>query len=117
MTEVVTYYSANAKPSERWLAYAVLPDGNQWLVRFTGETEEVAKAKCIALYEAERAKRKAYAEDDEEVNLAEKHDARGAHFAGKAWLIHKITREKIRVPKEDVEQYLGEYERGGARSK
>jgi len=127
MTEVVTYYSANAKPKERWLAYAILPDGNQWQVRFTGETEEVAKSKAIRLYEAELAK---YAGGEHKPVEQKPSDGwsaganpwpvsqgRGAHFAGKAWLIHKETRQKIRVPVEQVEQYLGEYERGGPRSK
>lgn len=118
MTEVITYHSSNAKPAEQWLAYVVLPDGNQWLVRFTGETEEIAKAKAIRLYESESSKMQQRNNDDEvytqQIGRA---DRRGHHFAGKAWLIHKITREKIRVPNEQVEQYLAEWERGGPRSK
>jgi hypothetical protein len=110
MTNIVTYHSLNAKSSEQWLAYVVLPDGNQWLVRFTGETEEIAKAKAVRLYESECSKRPTDLDEDFV-------DGRGQHFKGKAWLIHKITREKIRVPLEQVDEYLGEYERGGPRSK
>lgn len=119
MIEVVTYYSANAKPNEVWLAYVVLPDGNQWLVRFTGQTEAIAREKAVQLYAAERTKFEARinAEEDVIVDVSKHQDGRGHHFAGKAWLIHKITRVKIRVPMAEVEQYLGEYERGGPRSK
>jgi hypothetical protein len=121
MPEVITYrvHSGNPKPGFEWSAYIVLPNGEYWAVRFNGSTEELAKSKAIALWtkEQERFKRFAEDEDEEEIDVSAKHDRRGAHFSGKAWLIHKITREKIRVPKEDVEQYLGEYERGGARSK
>jgi hypothetical protein len=117
MIEVATYVSQNAKPNERWLAYVILPDGSQWLVRFTGETEEIARSKALRLYESEVAKRKAHVEPDEEVNVSQSSDRRGQHFAGKAWLIHKQTRVKIRVPIAEVESYLGEYERGGPRSR
>ena len=125
MTDVVTYYSVNAREKERWLTFAVLPNGNQWMVRFTGETEAIAKSKAIQFYEAERAKYKhPEAEqtkvDDNSFTTSNPWPApqgRGHHFAGKAWLIHKVTREKIRVPQEEVSKYLNEYERGGPRSK
>ena len=118
MTKIVTYYSSQAKEHERWLAYAVLPDGNQWLVRFTGSTEEIARSKCERLYESERAKYAARNNSEaDDVDLSQSIDRRGSHFAGKAWLIHKVTRVKIRVPLDQVESYLGEYERGGPRSK
>src|SRR5690349_2755854 len=124
MTNVVTYFSQNAKPAEQWLAYVVLPDGNQWLVRFTGETEEIAKGKAIRLYESERNRlviEKPMRHDDSMTKDEEDEDIttdrRGQHFKGKAWLIHKVTRQKIRVPVEQVDEYLEEYERGGPRSR
>ncbi len=120
MVDVVTYSSVNANPKERWMAYIVLPNGSLWLVRFVGETEQIAKDKAIRLWEAERAKVSAQPINDGFAAKAEwpkPADGRGSHFAGKAWLIHKETREKIRVPVEEVSKYLNEYDRGGPRSK
>jgi hypothetical protein len=121
MIDVVVYHSTNSKPDEAYLAFVVLPDGNQWLVRFTGQTAAIAEDKARRLYEAERAKfaaRNQMHEDDAEVDVAKPAaDGRGHHFAGKAWMIHRVTRVKIRVPKADVASYLGEYDLGGARSK
>jgi hypothetical protein len=120
MPEVITYHvaSGNPKPGFEWTAYVVLPNGEYWGVRFNGSTEELVKSKAVALWTKEQERFKRFAdEDEEEIDVSVKVDGRGRHFAGKAWLIHKITREKIRVPKEQVSQYLSEYEVGGPRSK
>lgn len=126
MTDIVTYYSANAKPHERWLAYAVLPNGSQWLVRCTGETEEVAKTKAVALYEREKERvGKRYLEQDEP-DLKSVHDAsdnpwetaKQHHLAGKVWVINEITREKKRIDQSELMFYEGNgWVRGGPRSK
>lgn len=56
MTTIVTYESKNVSNSkERWMAYAVLPNGDLWLVRCTGETEEIAATKARTLYESEKS--------------------------------------------------------------
>jgi len=108
MTEVVTYYSSNAKPKEQWLAYAVLPDGSQWLVRCAGETEEIAKGKAIRLYEAERAKFKAQEPELKKDGFTDNNpwpvqgDGRGHHFAGKKWVMNIATREKLRLDEAEA---------------
>lgn len=113
MTAVVTYHSANAKPHEAWLAYVVMPDGNQWSVRFAGSTEEEASNRAIALWESERAKCNSEPEDPWA------NAGRGAHFLGKTWLINVASREKIRIDKDKADELVatGEWERGGPRSK
>jgi hypothetical protein len=107
MPEVITYkvHSGNPKPGFEWTAYVVLPNGEYWGVRFNGSTEELAKSKAIALWTKEQERFKRFAADDggpaydsladDEIDVSEKHDRRGAHFAGKAWLIHKVTRKKL----------------------
>lgn len=116
--EVVTYHSTNAKPSEAWLAY-VENNGVRWMVQFAAASEEAAKAKALALWESERAK--LYKPAAPETNRDASKPVgggRGSHFVGKAWLINSATREKIRVPVEDVSRYLSQgWERGGPRSK
>lgn len=43
---------------------------------------------------------------------------KGAHLRGMAWMIHEVTREKIRVPVAEVESYVIKgYFKGGTRSK
>ena len=119
---IVTYHSANAKPEKAWVAYIVLLNGNYWGVRFDGPNEQYVIDKARAQWEVERKRvmdspiNDIDGEDEEEVD--EKPTGRGSHFVGKAWLIHTVTREKIRVPKEEVDKYLlNGYERGGPRSK
>lgn len=111
MTEYVTYESKNAKPIERWLAYAVLPNGQHWLVRCCGETEEIALTKCRTLYEAEKAKSKKVFSDDK-VKTLKQH-----HLAGKVWMINKTTNHKIRIDASEVSNYeWAGYIKGGPRS-
>lgn len=107
MTEYVTYESKNAKPIERWLAYAVLPNGQHWLVRCCGETEEIALTKCRTLYEAEKNKAK--------VNIH--NETKQHHLAGKVWMINKSTNHKIRIDASEVSNYeWAGYIKGGPRS-
>lgn len=43
---------------------------------------------------------------------------KGSHLRGIAWMVHEVTREKIRVPVAEVEAYVAKgYFKGGARSK
>jgi hypothetical protein len=119
MTEIVTYRSSNAKPNEAWLAYAVLPSGEQWLVRCTGSTEAEARAKAVALYEREQAK---YAKhnasfDDCEAMRPKPHGGRGSQFVGKLWMINRATHHLVRInPNQLAEYEANGYQRGGPRS-
>lgn len=114
MTTIVTYKSKNASnPKERWMAYAVLPNGELWLVRCTGETEEIAAHKAKTLYENEKAKSKIKKEMlDNFVDKPSQH-----HNAGKVWMINKQTGDKKRVAESEIAQYeWAGYVRGGPRS-
>lgn len=115
MTEVITYESKNSKPKERWQAYAVLPNGEPWLVRCVGETEEIAATKAKTLYEAERAK-KAPLIRIQEIGRALRPSS-NHHLAGLVWMVNKKTGDKKRVKPEEVAtlEWAG-YERGGPRS-
>lgn len=124
MTNIVTYHSINAKPNEAWLAYVVLPSGEQWLVRFAASTEAAAIEAAKARWEHEK---KRYSRHNEIVDDAVKVPAfadcqapsgRGAHFAGKLWVIHQTTRELKRIDPSELDSHLaGGYIRGGPRSK
>lgn len=109
-TDIVTYRSENAPREElTWMAQVVLPNNNYWGVYFTGSTEQEAVLKAIKCWNAEEAKLNP---DGSKV------DGRGSHFAGKVWMIHKQTREKIRIDAGQVAEYeFKGYERGGPRSK
>jgi hypothetical protein len=137
-TDVVTYRSDNAaRDNLRWVAYVVLPNGKYWGVMFTGETEEIAVAKAIELWNSERArfsliqepkfnKPEAFAAPISSSNpwaatrtseLPFK-DGRGAHFAGKLWMRHIETRKLVRVSANQVDSHLANgYERSSPRSK
>lgn len=120
MTSIVTYHSTNAKPNEAWLAYVVLPSGEQWLVRFAASTEAAAAEAAKARWESEQ---KRYAPvsavyDDSFAKDAAIINGRGAHFAGKLWVIHQTTRELKRIDPSELDSHLGAgYVRGGPRSK
>lgn len=121
MTNIITYESKNAKPHERWLAYAVLPNGQQWLVRCTGETEEIAATKAKTLYEAEKAKKLGIKDTQRIENLDFDKPFEGPeklhHLAGKIWMINKATGDKKRIDPSEEDQYKwAGYERGGPRS-
>ena len=111
MTTIVTYESKNvSNPKERWMVYAVLPNGELWLVRCTGETEEIAAHKAKTLYESERAKIKNI---EEEADKALKQHRN----AGKVWMINKTTGDKKRIDPDEIAQYeWAGYVRGGPRS-
>lgn len=125
--QIVTYKISNSVESfdvPDWLAFIVLPTGKLWDVRFSGATEEKAKQKAIALWESEFNKLKPEyiqqygridrVSDDPWFEIAEKQH----HLAGKIWMIHKETRDKIRIPLTEISMYEQRgYERGGPRSK
>lgn len=114
MTTIVTYESKNVSNSkERWMAYAVLPNGDLWLVRCTGETEEIAATKARTLYESERAKVKPSVSD----YLNKEAKSSQHHNAGKVWMVNKQTGDKKRVKPEEVNNLIwAGYVRGGPRS-
>lgn len=135
MNQIVTYESANAtNPDMKWAAYVVLSNGTYWGVMFTAATEDGAVSKARDQWDKDR-KRMPYHPDmykDQEVyeeptpskaapkapKAQEMTSSRGAHFANTAWVINKTSREKLRIPKDQVESYLAKgYERGGPRSK
>lgn len=114
MTTIVTYESKNVSNSkERWMAYAVLPNGDLWLVRCTGETEEIAATKARTLYESERDRlklvEKHYTKEDKPISTH--------HLAGLVWMVNKQTGDKKRVKPEEVNNLIwAGYVRGGPRS-
>lgn len=132
---IVTYYSSNAPINKAWIAQVVLPNGEYWGVYSCGPSEDEARSKLSDLWAAEKAKVKPVDAWNNPLNRAipdirtqqrvgcmEEGDVSGLagkqhHLAGKVWLIHKVTREKIRVEPNDVRISNGEYERGGPRSK
>lgn len=115
MTTIVTYESKNvANPKQRWMAYAVLPNGELWLVRCTGETEEVAATKARTLYESEREKHSKLAHNQ---TMSKDSKPSQHHNAGKVWMINKQTGDKKRVAESEIAQYeWAGYVRGGPRS-
>lgn len=115
MTTIVTYESKNvSNPKERWQAYAVLPNGNLWLVRCTGETEEVAATKARTLYESEREKHSKLAHNQ---TMSKDSKLSQHHNAGKVWMINHKTGDKKRVTPNEVSQYeWAGYVKGGPRS-
>jgi hypothetical protein len=124
MVDVVTYSSENANPKEKWMAYIVLPNGELWLVRFTGETEQIAKDKAIRLYEAERAKVRATEPSEVKAdgfssNTAWPKPSSGHHLAGKRWIIHVASREKLRIEEGRAAEMVasGEWNYCGPRAK
>ena len=114
MTTIVTYESKSvANPKQRWQAYAVLPNGDLWLVRCTGETEEIAATKARTLYESERAKVKPSVSD----YLNKEAKSSQHHNAGKVWMVNKQTGDKKRIAESEIVQYeWAGYVRGGPRS-
>lgn len=121
MTNIVTYHSVSAKPHEAWLAYVVLPSGEQWLVRCTGHSELEAKTKAQVLWDKEQKK---YAKANEMADclIAAGHDklleGRGRHFAGKVWVINRAMHDLKRIDPNELDSYLANgYVRGGPRSK
>lgn len=121
--QIATYKISNSVESfdvPDWLAFIVLPNGKLWDVRFSGATEEEAKQKAFELWERER---KIYEvvqiyKEIEEKGIDPWASEKQHHLAGKIWMIHKETREKIRIPLTEISMYEQRgYERGGPRSK
>ena len=99
----------------RALAFIVLPNGKLWDVRFSGATEEEARQKAIALWNAEKAKQPLdiVIKDPWTGKVLEQH-----HLANTIWVIHKETREKKRIPLTEISMYEKQgWERGGPRSR
>ena len=122
MVDTVTYSSDNAPSKEKWMAYIVLPNGSIWMVRFTGETEQIAKDKAIRLYESERAKVPAQPiNESAPVNNGwpVQGDSRGHHFAGKKWVMNLATRDKLRIEEGEAASRVasGEWVYAGPRTK
>lgn len=103
------------------MAQIELPNGNYWGVYCVGATEIEVRSKIADLWAKETAKiminpwRNLDMESGDVSGLVGKQH----HLAGKVWLIHKVTREKVRVEPEIAEDRLatGHWERGGPRSK
>lgn len=114
MTKTVTYHSTNADPSEAWIAYPVLPNGQMWQVRFTGKTEAEAQSKAIALMDKELAK----APKTTSVSIADiQKDGRGQANTGKTWMWHSV-KGYARVEQDKVDSHLAAgYIKKGPRSK
>ena len=121
MTNTITYFSQNAPAGQEWLAYAVMPNGQRWMVHSVASSEAEAVQKITELYESEVEKNKpVYVQAigrGERVSAVEA-NGRGSHFVGKVWLIHSFTRAKIRVDQSEVDKYISEgWIKGGPRSK
>jgi hypothetical protein len=123
---IVTYRSSNAKPSEAWLAYIVLPSGEQWLVRFAASTEEAAIAAAKARWESEQARYKRHNELEpvlvDDCQASPVRSGRGSHasamFSGKVWVINRVTHDLKRIDPNELDIYVAQgYVRGGPRSK
>lgn len=106
MTNVATYKNigTNVSEDQQYLAYIILPSGDFWHVRFNGATEEIAKAKAIALWTKENAKwdrlglNKSNDEDSEPIATQADpwaSDGRGKHFAGKVWMRNGETLKRV----------------------
>ena len=125
---VVTYHSANAKPAESWIAYVVLSNGEYWLVRCVGPTEDAATERARNLYSGElaRAKRlqspEAYRRDNE---LGPKPKPEGGwttapagHHSGKLWVLNRSTGHRARIDASEFAGYQTKgYVKAGPRSR
>lgn len=119
--KVVTYHSVNSKPDEQWLGYIVLPDGNRWLVSFSGSEEASVIAKAQSFYRKEKERLdNLYGKSDIEVDKSANHvkgSGRGAHFAGKVWVVNRQLHDLKRIPESELADYEARgYVRGGPRS-
>lgn len=119
--KVVTYHSHNSKPEEQFIGYIVLPDGNQWQVRFSSNSEAAVIAKATALYRKEKERlNNLYGKSDIEVDKPANHvksSGRGAHFAGKVWVVNRQLHDLKRIEASELASYEARgYVRGGPRS-
>lgn len=116
-TSVVTYHSENAPREElTWMAQVVLSNGKFWGMYFIGKTEQEAVDKAVNQWNNIYKDIKDFEKVENE--MIEKPSGRGHHLAGKVWMIHKTTREKVRIDPDQVIEYeFKGYEKGGPRSK
>lgn len=116
--KVITYQSANAKPDERWIGYVVLPNGQNWQVRFSGSDEQSVIANAKTVYVAERGKQTRLrgsldSETGKDTPSGSRH-----HFSGKVWVVNRITHDLKRIEQHELTSYEANgYVRGGPRSK
>lgn len=129
--QIITYHSTNA--AQPWLAFAILPNGQQWMVHATGlsEAEASEKIQKLAASELNRfgkfvsvgrtssASRNAPAikpaapikSADEWSNFSQH------HLAGRIWIVNETTREKKRIAPSELDSYVANgWKRGGPRS-
>lgn len=117
--KVITYQSANAKPDERWIGYVVLPNGQNWQVRFSGSDEQSVIANAKTVYVAERAKQtKLRGSLNSETDKDMPADSSTHHFSGKMWVVNRTTHDLKRIEPSELAGYEANgYVRGGPRSK
>jgi hypothetical protein len=101
--DVVTYYSTNTKnPDETWVGYIVMPkEGKQLTIRFSGRDEQTVIDRATAFWNTRivpNTRSEASTDDD----LSQ----RGKRFAGSIWLYNRVTGERVRASREEVEAYL-----------
>ncbi len=126
---IVVYETEQAGP-KKFLAHVNL--GNDIYMSFFGAYQVQAVERAEAWYARERAHQLVLEAgvDRASANLEKRTGinpsgsglnpggGRGAHFIGKVWMIHQVTRAKVRVPAGEVAgmEATG-YVRGGPRSK
>ena len=121
MCDVVTYHSVNAKPHQQWIGYAVLPDGNQWGVRFEGRAELEVIDRARAFYAKEKARQDrlfpgAAVEAQQEKESPEG-PGRGHAASGTVWLLNRKTQARARVAPDQVAECLAKgYVRAGPKT-
>lgn len=117
----LTYHSINAPADKAWLAYIILPSGDKWRVFFEGATESEAKDRATAFYESEREKWKSTNLELNEIKEPKTNNSwdgvKQHHLAGLVWVINKETKDKRRVPPDELDAYLAKgYVKGGPRT-
>lgn len=112
----VTYFAPLAAEQERWAVTAFMPNGDKAHIIAFGPTEEFARNKIVGLIERELAR---YSKTVPSEEISRPVTGRGAHFIGKTWVIHNVTREKRRVDTAEATKLIesGEWAKGGPRSK
>lgn len=122
--QIVTYHSTNAKPSEAWMAFVVLPNGSTVQVHFKAATEQSAKDNAETFYIAEKERQlklcgtSAAEPVSNPVVSSEPKSGRGAGFVGSVWVLNRSTGHKARIQASELAGYEANgYVRGGPRSK
>lgn len=110
MIKTITYHSQNANPYEQWIAYIIMANGQRWNVAAFAVSEDEAIEEITNLWAIERSKIKII---DPWGDIEPKQH----HLAGKIWMIHKETRNKVRISLTEITMYENKgYIRGGPRS-